>query len=51
MRPVRNELLEAVRPDELLERVDLLGIAHDLEDDGIGAEVGDPRVERLRGGR
>ena len=36
-----------MRADELLERVDLLGVPDDLEDDRVGAEVGDPGVERL----
>ena len=42
-----DELLDAVRADELLERVDLLGRADDLEDERVGAEVGDARVEDL----
>ena len=35
----------AVRADELLERVDLLRRADELEDERVGAEVGDARVE------
>ena len=46
--PGADELLEAVRADELLERVELLGMADDLEHDRVCPEVGDPRVERLR---
>ena len=42
-----DELLHAVRADELLERVDLLGRADDLEDERLRAEVGDTRVEDL----
>ena len=34
-----------MRPDELLERVDLLGRADDLEDERLGPEVADPCVE------
>ena len=36
-----------MRSDELLERVELLGRADDLEDDRVGAQVGDARVEDL----
>src|SRR5436190_13530276 len=43
-----DELLEPVRADELLEGVHLLGGADELEDDGVGADVGDASVERLR---
>ena len=40
-----GELFDPVRADELLERVDLLGRADDLEDDRVRAEVGDAGVE------
>ena len=49
--PGADELLQAVRTHELLERVDLLGVPDDLEDDRVGAEVGDAGVERLRRAR
>ena len=45
--PGASELLEAVRTDELFERVDLLRGADELEDDRVGAEVGDARAERV----
>src|SRR5438067_12933806 len=38
-------LLDPVRPDELLEGVDVLGRSDDLEDERLGPEVGDARVE------
>src|SRR5205814_2910889 len=38
-----SDLLHAVRADELLEGVHLLGRAGELEDDRIGTEVGDAR--------
>ena len=34
-----------MRADELLERVELLGLADDLEDERLRPDVGDPRVE------
>src|SRR5579859_1738612 len=40
-----DEFLEAVRADQFLERVDVFGCADQLEDDRVGAEVGDTRVE------
>src|SRR6266540_5724645 len=40
-----DELLDAVRADELLERVDVLGQADDLEDQRLGPEVGDASLE------
>ena len=43
--PRAGELDQAVRAQELLEGLELLRRAHDLEDHGIGAEVGDARVE------
>ena len=43
-----DELLETVRTHELLERVDLLGVPDDLEDDRVDAQVRDAGVERLR---
>src|SRR5919197_2545398 len=45
-----DELLEPVRPHELLEGVDLFGGADELEDDRLRADVGDACVERLREG-
>src|SRR5665647_1047916 len=45
--PGAHELLQAVRPDELLERVDVLRRARELEHDRVGAEVGDAGVEDL----
>ena len=36
-----GELADAVRADELLERVELLGRADDLEGDRVAADVGD----------
>src|SRR5258706_3076242 len=45
--PRANELLQAVRADELLERVDLLRRACQLEDDRVRADVRDPCVEDL----
>ena len=45
--PGADELLQAVRADELLERVDLLRRADQLEDDRVGAEIGDARAEHL----
>src|SRR5579864_5245039 len=41
------ELLQTVRADELLERVDLLRRADELEDDRVRAEIGDARAEDL----
>ena len=41
------ELLQAVRTDELLERVDLLRRADELEDDRVGTEVGDACAEHV----
>src|SRR3569833_1078995 len=38
------ELLQAVRPDELFERIDLLGRADELEDDRVGTDVGRARA-------
>src|SRR5581483_7298201 len=45
--PGADELLQAVRADELLERVDVLRRAGQLEHDRVGAEVDDPRAEDL----
>src|SRR5216684_2699474 len=45
--PGANELLETVRADELLERVDLLRRACQLEDDRVRADVRDACVEDL----
>src|ERR671936_295620 len=45
-----NEFLDAVWADELLERVDLLRHAGELEDEGIRPEVGDARLEDLAEG-
>src|SRR5581483_11302773 len=42
------ELADAVPPEQLLERVDLLRLADDLEHDRLRADVGDPGVEHLR---
>src|SRR6185503_4216272 len=42
-----RKLLEAVGADELLERVELLRRADDLEDDRVRTEVRDPGVEDL----
>src|SRR3954454_23527135 len=42
-----DELLQPVRADELLERVDVLGRAGQLEDDRVAPEVGDARREDL----
>src|SRR5712691_1929988 len=42
-----DELFQPVRAHELLERVDLLGMADDLEDDRVGAEIRDACVEGL----
>jgi hypothetical protein len=36
-----------VRPEQFLERVDLLGCARELEDDRLRAEVGDAGLEDL----
>src|SRR5919201_75641 len=40
-----GELADPVRADELLERVDLLRLADELEDDRVRADVGNPGVE------
>src|SRR3954454_12555749 len=40
-----GELSDAVRTDELLERVELLGPADDLERERVVADVGDARAE------
>src|SRR6266542_1592602 len=48
--PGADELFDSVRPDELLERVDLLGRARELEHERIGAEVGDARLKHLAEG-
>src|SRR5687768_6030792 len=40
-----RELGEAVRSQDLLEGLELVGRADDLEDDRVGAEVGHSRVE------
>src|SRR5436853_2641058 len=45
--PGADELLQAVRADELLERVDVLRRAGELEDDRVGAEVDDAGAEDL----
>src|SRR5579862_904807 len=45
--PGADELLQPVRADELLERVDVLGRPRELEDDRVGAEVDDARAEHL----
>src|SRR5437773_12347987 len=42
-----NELFDAVGPEKLLERVDLLGRACELEDDRVRAQVGDAGLEDL----
>src|SRR5438445_9907349 len=42
-----DELLQAVWADELLERVELLRRACQLEDDRVGAEIRDPRAEHV----
>ena len=47
MRPVRTSSCKPVRADELLEGVDLLRRADQLEDDRVGAEIGDARAEHL----
>src|SRR3954447_9714394 len=41
------ELLQAVRADELLERVDLLGRADELEDDRVRPEIRHTRLKHL----
>src|ERR1700724_43027 len=41
------ELLQAVRADELFERVDFLGRPHELEDDRVRAEICDTCAEDL----
>src|ERR1041385_5443015 len=38
-------LADPVGPDELLERVQLLGLAHHLEDDRVATDVNHPRLE------
>src|SRR5439155_24803600 len=43
--PGADELLDAVRTDELLEGVNLLRRAGELEDDGVRAQVGDTSLE------
>src|SRR6059058_4973662 len=45
--PGADELLQAVRADELLEGVHVLRRAGELEDDRVGAEIGDARVEHV----
>src|SRR3954454_3429149 len=42
-----SELLQPVRTHELFERVDLLRRADELEDDRVGADVGDACADRL----
>src|SRR5260221_12545911 len=42
-----HELLEPVRTDELLKRVDLFGRTCQLEDDRVGTDVGDAGLEDL----
>ena len=49
-RPGADELLDPVRPGELLEGVELLRRAGQLERDRVGAEVDDPALEGLGGG-
>ena len=41
-----DELADAVRADELFERVELLGASDDLEGDRVAADVGDARARR-----
>src|SRR2546422_9319214 len=43
-----SELADSVRAEELLERVELLGLADDLEDDRIRADVDDAGLEDVR---
>src|SRR5436190_169657 len=43
-----DELADPVRANELLERVELLGLADQLEDDAVGPDVRDPGVEDVR---
>src|SRR6476469_4657736 len=45
--PRADELLQSLRADELLEGVDLLRRADQLEDDCIGAEIGNACAEHL----
>src|SRR5947209_15923761 len=45
--PGADELLQAVRADELLERVHVLRRAGELEDNRVGAEIDDARAEDL----
>src|SRR4051794_971915 len=45
-----DHLTDPVHADELLERVELLRVAHDLEQDRVRPDVGDARAERVREG-
>ena len=45
-----HELTHTVRANELLERLDLLGTADELEHDRVAADVGDARTGHLAEG-
>src|SRR3712207_6166456 len=46
--PGTARFLDPMRADEILEGVDLLRATDDLEDERVGAEVDDARVEDVR---